>query len=308
MSLLYEIAAFIATAVLAILWIRDPNGNYEPWTILCGLVVGITETFRRLYNNTVDAPVPSTRKELLLWLQEQDQVKPFSDWGKTEAEVVLQEYAQLWNEKQIHVQGIRKFHKYLWYICAVGYLALIFYVGLTQDLYKSTIEPQMTSYLVQNATSIIGLFLVPVVPFVLVFLTFPVNDLFHVCVIGNQIGFLEQKINGLYEKKLLMWEHSICPAVYDGVVASNVQKITNPITVSDTMLLFPFLITLCLVTVRFSCGFIASMFSTAWMWIYLGTIAYILLVLNFVSWKLLTVARGNGRLTALIRSRHFSIL
>ncbi len=48
MLITLEIVAFIATAVLAVLWIREPNGNYEPWTVICGVVATVIELLRRI--------------------------------------------------------------------------------------------------------------------------------------------------------------------------------------------------------------------------------------------------------------------
>jgi hypothetical protein len=42
-----EIFAFVAAAILAIFWASNPNGNYEPFTLLCGLVGTGIEIFRR---------------------------------------------------------------------------------------------------------------------------------------------------------------------------------------------------------------------------------------------------------------------
>lgn len=43
-----EIIAFVATAILAILWAMNPRGNYEPFTLLCALVGTGVEIIRRI--------------------------------------------------------------------------------------------------------------------------------------------------------------------------------------------------------------------------------------------------------------------
>ncbi|MES9855475.1 MAG: hypothetical protein ABW166_02580 [Sedimenticola sp.] len=47
MILTVEILAVFSTAILAIAWIGDPSGNYEPWTVLLGLISVGSEVLRR---------------------------------------------------------------------------------------------------------------------------------------------------------------------------------------------------------------------------------------------------------------------
>src|SRR5947208_1854723 len=42
-----EMNGALAAVPLVILWIQDPNGPYEPWTVLCGLVGAACELLRR---------------------------------------------------------------------------------------------------------------------------------------------------------------------------------------------------------------------------------------------------------------------
>lgn len=79
MLVILELAALIATVVLAALWIRNPSGNYEPWTVLCGIVFTVGEVCRRHTKRFDHTSVPVSRKELLLWLQEQGSIKPLSE-------------------------------------------------------------------------------------------------------------------------------------------------------------------------------------------------------------------------------------
>jgi len=221
-----------------------------------------------------------------------------------ENQILLQEYNNLWNEKLIHKQGIRKFHNYLTYISALGSLALTFYGVSTQDFFKAAIDPQTGNHLVQNAANIVHLFFVPVAPVVFVTLTFPINDLFHTYVIGNQIGQLEEKINKINSKNLLVWEHSVCTAVYGGAVSNKQEKITNPISLGDFLLLFPFLAGLCGTSVWLSCGFIRTKFNSTYMWVYIAIIVYMFLALLLLGWKLYKATRPNGVLVDLIKSRN----
>lgn len=78
MLVVFEFAALIATVVLAVLWIRDSSGNYEPWTVLCGVVFAITEIYRRLKGRSDHTSFPASKKEMLSWFQEHGPVKPVS--------------------------------------------------------------------------------------------------------------------------------------------------------------------------------------------------------------------------------------
>lgn len=79
MLIVFEFAALTATVVLAILWIRDPSGNYEPWTVLCGVVLMITEICRRLRGKSHHASFPGSKEEMLAWFQEHGPVKPLTE-------------------------------------------------------------------------------------------------------------------------------------------------------------------------------------------------------------------------------------
>jgi len=67
-----EIIAFFAAAILAVLWALNPNGNYEPFTLLCGLVGTGIEIFRRLKKTNALADIQltpnSTTYEIHKWL------------------------------------------------------------------------------------------------------------------------------------------------------------------------------------------------------------------------------------------------
>lgn len=224
-----------------------------------------------------------------------------------ENQILLQEYNNLWNEKLIHKEGVRKFHNYLTYISAIGSLALTFYGVSTQDFFKAAIDPQTGNHLVKNAANIVHLFFVPFAPVVFITLTFPINDLFHIYVLGNQIGNLEEKINAFNGKSLLVWEHKVCPAVYRGAVINNREKVTNPISLGDFLLLFPFLIGLCGISVWLSCGFIKSKFGCTYLWIYVVLIVYMFCSLLFLGWKLFVATKPKGVLSNLIKSRNPTI-
>lgn len=47
MLVLIEIAIWIATAILVVAWIGNPHANWEPWTVVCGLIGAALEGVRR---------------------------------------------------------------------------------------------------------------------------------------------------------------------------------------------------------------------------------------------------------------------
>lgn len=77
MLITLEVAAFVATAVFAILWIRDPSGNYEPWTVICGAVGMAIELIRRFrgHHGSDTTPTPSTREKLIEQEAVHDQIR-----------------------------------------------------------------------------------------------------------------------------------------------------------------------------------------------------------------------------------------
>ena len=46
--------------------------------------------------------------------------------------ILIQEYNNLWKEKLVHKENIRKFHNYITYFTAIGSLALVFF-GIKRD-------------------------------------------------------------------------------------------------------------------------------------------------------------------------------
>ncbi len=74
-----EIITAITTAVLAVMWIRDPSGNYEPWTIICGVVFGGVEIYRRIRTRSENGLNSFSKpEELIHWIQGQGAEKPLS--------------------------------------------------------------------------------------------------------------------------------------------------------------------------------------------------------------------------------------
>lgn len=205
-----------------------------------------------------------------------------------EREILLQEYNNLWNEKIIHKQSIRKFHHYLTYLTAIGSLALTFHGVSAQDLYKASIDPATANYIVNNLPNIIHLFFIPLFPIVIITLTFPLNDIFHVYAIGNQIGQVELKINAISNNnRLLVWEHSVCPAVYGGEkVMESDDPIINIISAGDYMLLFPALFIMCAFSTYISITYLCQKAGCGLAIVYFAVVIYMLGAIVFLGLKL----------------------
>jgi hypothetical protein len=74
-----EIIAAIVTAGLAVMWVRDPSGNYEPWTVICGVVLLGGDIYRRIRTRSEgELKSPSKPEELIRWIQGQGSEKPLS--------------------------------------------------------------------------------------------------------------------------------------------------------------------------------------------------------------------------------------
>ena len=74
-----EIIAAIVTAVLAVFWVCDPSGNYEPWTVICGVVFAITEIYRQTRTpSETESESLSKPEELIRWIEFHGHEKPLS--------------------------------------------------------------------------------------------------------------------------------------------------------------------------------------------------------------------------------------
>ncbi|MCL5884073.1 MAG: hypothetical protein M1377_01770 [Deltaproteobacteria bacterium] len=220
----------------------------------------------------------------------------------SDIEILLSEYNQLWDEKLIHKQSIRKFHHYLTYISAIGSLALTFHGISTTDFFKAHTDPQQATYLINNAKSIIMIVFVPFTPILLLTLIFAVNDLFHIYIMGNHIAQLEKRINNLNGSgNLLLWEHAVCPAVYGGTATGNNQIIiSNLISAGDYLLLFPVLFLLGIITTYVGYNFLFDMSGKTIAYLYIGVVGYMVAVIIVLGNKLRLYTKSDGPLTKLI--------
>ena len=226
-------------------------------------------------------------------------------------EVLFQEYNNLWNEKLIHKQSIRKFHNYLTYIIAIGSLVLIFNGISTIEVIKG-----IDLAVLRNA---VHLFFIALTPVVLLTLIFPLNDVYHIYVIAHQLGELERRINDKSgSQNLLTWEHTVCPVVYGGEkvrIGQSDTKLSNTIFLGDILLLAPFITGLCIV---------ATVLSSMYIWDirdkvahavgynvvgYLATIGYVLLILYLVAvvvmlaWKVWSYTKADGPIAKVMSAK-----
>lgn len=215
-------------------------------------------------------------------------------------EILIQEYNNLWNEKLLHKTGIRKFHNYLTYITAIGSLALAFHGLNAQDIIAAANNSVKAKEIIENASSIMHLFFIPFTPVLLITLTFPLNDMFHIYAIGNHIGKLEKKINMMEGSEILEWEHRVCPKVYGGESDSNGNKISNIITMGDALLLIPALFLLGFISTYISTAFLYQKLPIYWCAGYLILIIYMVCMVLFISLKLKNYTSPNGLLTKII--------
>lgn len=74
-----EVFTSILTIWIAILWIRNPSGNYEPWTVICGAIFAGIEISRQVRTRSNDETKQESRpEELIHWIQNQGVEKPLS--------------------------------------------------------------------------------------------------------------------------------------------------------------------------------------------------------------------------------------
>lgn len=222
-------------------------------------------------------------------------------------EVLFKEYNNLWNEKLLHKQSIRKFHNYLTYISAIGSLALTFN-GISASQVFNGVDP----VILQNA---VNLFLIAFTPVVLLTLTFPLNDIFHIYVMGHQIAELEKRINDKSgNQALLSWEHKICPVVYGGKkirIGQEDIKLRNIISIGDIFLLVPFIAAICIVSTILSCSYISDKLSNAYSCgvVCLVIIGYIILILYMIGVlvvsgsKLMAYTKADGPISKMVSQK-----
>jgi len=166
-------------------------------------------------------------------------------------ELLSQEYNNLFQEKLIHKQSLRKLKGYISYLTSIVSLSLAFMGISTTDIFKGALNAKTFS-------DIFILISIPFTPIVTLVSSFAINDLFQIYVIGTQTGMIEKKLNALVnEEKLLTWEHHICPVVYGERSVADIEPIKNVINQSDFRIFFPFVYILIVSTLFLGGKFIA---------------------------------------------------
>jgi ABC-type multidrug transport system fused ATPase/permease subunit len=214
-----------------------------------------------------------------------------------EEQIMLAEYNNLWQEKVAHKQSIRKFHNYLTYITAIGSLALTFHGVSTEDFVLNSIKPAGAA----KPLEIILMFFVAYAPVLFITLTFPLNDLFQIYVIGTHIGQLELRINTIKgNRKVLFWEHSVCPIIFGGKLiegkGSPTEKVTNLIRAGDNFLFVPLLLLLSGITTWLGYKYLLYKLGYWYAIPYLCGVSYMAIVLIILGRKLYNYTLHDGLL------------
>jgi len=221
-------------------------------------------------------------------------------------EILLHEYNNLWSEKEVHLQGIRKFHNYLTYITAIGSIALAVHGLNTQDIISSAIDSHKADVIAKNSANILHLFFISFTPVLFITLIFPINDLFHIFAIGYHVGEIEKRINQIAGEELLLWENKICPKVFGGEPDHQGNRLVNIINKGDYLLLFPALLLLCIVSIGISISYI-------WAKSVIGALFYIVLVIYmfsaiiYLALKLKNYISPSGELSKIIQNTHIYV-
>lgn len=221
--------------------------------------------------------------------------------------ILLAEYNNLWQEKLVHKQSLRKFKSVITYLTTIASVTLTLMGLSTSDLVKSALNSTAPS-LIKNLPEILVLISIPLAPLFLLFISFAINDLFQIYVIANHIGNIEKKLNSLVgASKLLTWEHLICSAVFGSkppiVAGKTLRPITNIIRKNDCLIFFPFVAALYFVPFYFSLRPLSDM--NVWFFLsYIAINAYLLSSLALVMYKLGTYTKADSHLTQIMNGLH----
>lgn len=214
-------------------------------------------------------------------------------------EILLNEYSNLWHEKIIHKESMRKLRGYVSYLTTIVSLSLTFMGMSTTDIFKNGLNNTVSPVFVKNFSDVFILISIPFTPIVLLIGSFALSDLFHTFVIAFQIGNIEQKINSLSGDVLLKWEHLICPIIYgEGhniKQLKNYNPTTNIIKMDDFLIFVPFVASLCLITIVFGGKYIyeknAYIFGA-----YIAVNVYFLISFIWIATKLFSYGKAESPL------------
>lgn len=217
-------------------------------------------------------------------------------------EILIQEYNNIWAEKIIHKQSIRKFHNYLTYITAIGSLILIFHGTDSAQVIQGKLAAEQMS-------NIINIFFVAFTPIVLITITFPLNDIYHIFALGCQIGELEVRINSESgSQKLLTWEHIICPVMYGGEkikTGDGEIQIHNIIKLGDYLLLIPAITGICIFSTITSISFLYSRLGCFYSIGYTLIVIYMIAVVALLGMRINSYTKVDNLMKNLVKAKQY---
>jgi hypothetical protein len=215
------------------------------------------------------------------------------------AELLLKEYNNLWNEKNTHKVQLRRFKGNLSYFTSIITGSLSIFGFSTTEFFKTISKSNEPTVLTQNISNLLNIISVPAVPMILLIASFAINELFQIYVIGNTIGGIEKKLNKLIEKDIFSWEHKICPVVYGGKENSNGNKITNIILINDMLIFFPLMSILTIILMYFALTFLYNL-NMLLFWCYSAILFFMLASIVRIATKLSKYTKANSELSLFI--------
>lgn len=222
-------------------------------------------------------------------------------------DILLREYDNLWQEKLLHKQSLRKFHTYISFLISIGSLALTFKGVSTTDIMKTALEHLGKTNIIENmkilenAADAILLLCIPLTPIILLIASYAINDLFQIYVIGSQIGNIERKINIILDKQTLLWEHRICAAVYGRsekiYKEFKIAPVSNLIRLSDKIIFIPFIIIVCLIASYVGAQYVFIKFGKLYYSLYLFLTFYLIGANLWLLWELNNYTKDESLLS-----------
>ena len=174
------------------------------------------------------------------------------------------------------------------------------------DFFKEFLSNANNAELLGKVDDIIILAFLPFTPVVLIVMSFVMNDLFQIYVIGTQIGCIEKKINDLFESSLLSWEHLACPVVYGGRIIADSQKyaLVNIIRKNNNLIFAPFVGLVCLFTSVIGSAFLISKHHPYLFTLYLAILLWLIGSLLYTGSKLNQYTKDGSPLSTSLKNLH----
>lgn len=124
-------------------------------------------------------------------------------------EILLNEYSNLWHEKIIHKESMRKLRGYVSYLTTIVSLSLTFMGMSTTDIFKNGLNNTVSPVFVKNFSDVFILISIPFTPIVLLIGSFALSDLFS--------HFRDCIPNWKYraKNKFIVWRRSLKMGAFD---------------------------------------------------------------------------------------------